>query len=426
VKPARSARAGGISGRRPAAWVGGAVLSALALTTSAFPSPRTPAKSTPPTPLPGSEARGRPEARLIEIYRLIGTGQARSALAKAETLTRDVPNFQLAQLVYGDLLLARQGLLPTLGAAPPALAASSPDQLAQLRREASLRLAALTERPPAQRLPKQFLELPSTTRHAIAVDASRSRLYLFENADGSGLKLVADHYVSLGRSGVGKQIEGDQRTPLGVYFITSRLGGPQLKPFYGPGALTLNYPNEYDRRRGKTGSGIWLHGVPPENFARTPLTTDGCVVLANEDLMRLLREVEPRRTPVVITQQLEWATPHEVQREREAAQALVEKWRRARSSGDTKSVLALYSLQFTSGRAGLAEWAQMLDKERAFTRGRESHLKDVSILSWRDQSEVLVVTFGEVLEGQRTGGVRRQYWGKEGGQWKIFYEGVIG
>ena len=53
-------------------------------------------------------------------------------------------------------------------------------------------------------------------------------------------------------------------------------------------------------------------------------------------------------------------------------------------------------------------------------------LKEVSILSWRDQSEVLVVTFGEVPKGLRTGPVKRQYWGKEGGQWKIFFEGVIG
>jgi hypothetical protein len=53
-------------------------------------------------------------------------------------------------------------------------------------------------------------------------------------------------------------------------------------------------------------------------------------------------------------------------------------------------------------------------------------LKDVAILGWKDKSDILVVTFGEVSDGQRTGAVKRQYWGKEGGLWKIFYEGVIG
>jgi murein L,D-transpeptidase YafK len=406
-------------------------LAALAVASLSLASARKPADRPAPqapaeAPALASKASTGAEARLIEIYRLIGSGQARTALARAEALTREVPNFQLAQLVYADLLLARHAPLPALGAAPSAMAASSGDQLTQLRREAALRLAALSERPPADRLPRQFLDVPANTRHAIAVDASRSRLYLFENRSGEGLQLVADHYVSLGRQGVGKNIEGDQRTPLGVYFISSRLEGSQLKPFYGPGALTLNYPNEYDRRRGKTGSGIWLHGVPPENFARTPLTTDGCVVLANDDLVSLLRTVAPRRTPVVIAPKLEWVTPHELATERDVARILVERWRNARSMGDTRKLMSLYSSRFSSGNADLSAWAQTLEKERQAARGREAELKDLSILSWRDQSELLIVTFGEVLQGQRTGNVRRQYWGKEGGQWKIFYEGVIG
>ena len=45
---------------------------------------------------------------------------------------------------------------------------------------------------------------------------------------------------------------------------------------------------------------------------------------------------------------------------------------------------------------------------------------DLSILGWKDKSDLLVVTFGEVADGQRTGSVKRQYWGKEGGLWKIF------
>lgn len=97
--------------------------------------------------------------------------------------------------------------------------------------------------------------------------------------------------------------------PLGVYFITSRLDPGQLQDFYGAGALPLNYPNEYDRHQGKTGHGIWLHGVPQQNFARSPQSTDGCVVLANDDMQRLLHDVAPRSTPVLITQAIQWVTP---------------------------------------------------------------------------------------------------------------------
>ena len=380
----------------------------------------------PPESAPELSAVGlAAEARLIDIYRLIGNGQARQALQHAEALVRDVPNFQLAQLVYADLLLAQTRAIPSMGQAPGDIAAKAPQRLEQLRLEAEKRLSALRERPPAGTLPSQFITLPPTTRHAIAVDASRSRLYLFENGP-KGLQLVADHYASIGKLGSDKRIEGDQRTPLGVYFITSRLEGRQLTDFYGVGALTLNYPNEYDRRLGRTGSGIWLHGVPAENYARSPQSTDGCVVLANPELQSIIERVQPRNTPVVIARSLQWVSPSVKEPERRSLSNLLEGWRTARASGDINRLMAFYSSQFSNGGKDLGQWRQMIERDIQQVRGRDLQLKDVSILGWRDQSDVLVITFGEVAEGQRTGAVKRQYWGKEGGLWKIFYEGVIG
>lgn len=375
---------------------------------------------------PNNLAKAPPaESRLLDIYRLVGQGRSREALDQASALVADVPNFQLAQLVYGDLLLAQTRALPAMGQAPNELARKAPQRLEQLRQEAERRLAALRERPPAGALPSQFISLPATTRHAIAVDASRSRLYLFENGP-KGLQLVADHYASIGKLGSDKRIEGDQRTPLGVYFITSRLDGKQLTDFYGVGALTLNYPNEYDRRLGRTGSGIWLHGVPAENYARSPLSTDGCVVLANPELQSIIERVQPRNTPVVIAQSLQWVSPSVKEPERRSLNNLLEGWRTARSSGDINRLMSFYSDQFSNGGKDIGQWRQVIERDLQLVRGRDLQLKDVSILGWRDQGDVLVITFGEVAEGQRTGAIKRQYWGKEGGLWKIFYEGVIG
>jgi murein L,D-transpeptidase YafK len=364
------------------------------------------------------------EARLLEVYRLIGKGQSRLALTQAQSLARDVPNFQLAQLVYGDLLLAQTRALPTMGNAPGELAERAPARLDQLREEAGRRLAALRERPPSGTVPAQFIELPPTTRHAIAVDASRSRLYLFENGP-NGLQLVADHYVSIGRLGFEKNVEGDQRTPLGVYFVTSRLDARQLTDFYGVGALSLNYPNEYDRRQGRTGRGIWLHGVPSDSYARSPHSTDGCVALANPELRDIIERVEPRSTPVVIAKNLQWVPPAVKEPERRSLHNLIEGWRTARVSGDVNRLMAFYSNQFSNGNKDLAQWRQLIEKDLSQARTRPVQLKDVSILGWRDKSDILVVTFGEIAEGQRAGAVKRQYWGKEDGLWKIFYEGVI-
>lgn len=413
-------------GRR-AALAGGAAAAATALPlASASNRGQVSRASLPPVPTPpASQAGLAAEARLLDIYRLIGRGQGRQALEHAESLVHDVPNFQLAQLVYGDLLLAQTRALPTMGQAPSDIASKAPQRLDQLRLEAEKRLAALRERPPAGTIPSQFITLPPTTRHAIAVDASRSRLYLFENGP-KGLHLVADHYASIGKLGSDKRIEGDQRTPLGVYFITSRLESRQLTDFYGVGALTLNYPNEYDRRLGRTGSGIWLHGVPADSYARSPQSTDGCVVLANPELQSIIDRVQLRNTPVVIARSLQWVPPATKEPERRSLGNLLEGWRTARASGDINRLMAFYSAQFSNGGRDLSQWRQMIERDIQQVRGRELHLKDVSILGWRDQGDVLVVTFGEVAEGQRTGAVKRQYWGKEGGLWKIFYEGVIG
>lgn len=365
------------------------------------------------------------EGRLLEVYRLVGAGQAPQALEKARLLTQDVPNFQLAQLVYGDLLLARTNPLQHMGSAPNELTSKAPERLEQLRVEANRRLMALQERPPVGAIPTQFVDLPATTKHAIAVDASRSRLYLFENGP-HGLQLVADHYASIGKFGPDKSAQGDQRTPIGVYYITSRLDASQLTDFYGVGALPLNYPNEYDRRMGRTGSGIWLHGVPSDSYARSPQSTDGCVALANPELKAIMERVQPRTTPVIIARSLDWVEPQALEAPRRDLHNLLEGWRVARASGDVNRLMSFYSPQFASGNRDHDQWRQLMEREAGSQKGRQLQLKDMSILSWRDRSDVLVVTFGELNLGERTGAVKRQYWGKEGGLWKIFYEGVIG
>ncbi len=374
---------------------------------------------------PAPHRDGEAEARLIEVYRLVGSGQARQALAQAQALVTDHPNFQLAQLVYGDLLAAQARPLRALGDVPEAAGAAGAQLLAELREESQLRIRALKERPPAGTIPSQFLQLAPRSRHAIAVDTSRARLYLFENT-ATGLKLLADYYISVGRQGTDKVAEGDLRTPLGVYYVTSNLDPKTLKDFYGAGALPINYPNPYDARRGKTGSGIWLHGTPPQQFSRAPKATDGCVVLANQDLERILRTVEVRTTPVVIAPSLQWVAPQSLQGEAQPfAQALAQ-WQAARSSGDLNRVLAFYRPDFSGNGKPLPEWVPQLRSELDRTRGRELQLKDLSFLRWTDSADTMVVTFGEVPQGQRIGPVKRQYWMRTGSQWKIFFEGVIG
>ncbi len=372
---------------------------------------------------------GAAEARLIEIYQRIGRAEHRQALAMAEGLVRDHPNFQLAQLVLGDLLSLQSRPVRRLGDVPDTKAEAALEQLEALRDESRRRIRALTERPPEGSVPTQFLALSSQSRHAIAIDASRSRLYLFENQgrpDTTGaprLRLLGDFYISVGLSGIEKEVEGDKRTPLGVYYITSNLNPRNLPDLYGVGALPINYPNPLDLQRGKTGSGIWLHGTPREQFVRAPLASDGCVVLSNPDLERLLRTVQIRTTPVVIAPELQWVDADAIDRQRQQFEATLEDWRQARSQADTDRLRDFYSPRFRAQGRDLQAWWDRNAGELRSRGARPIELKELSILNWQDSDNTMVVTFGEVPQGSSRGVTRRQYWILENDRWKIFFEG---
>ena len=54
------------------------------------------ASTTPPVaPAPAELRDGQAEARLMAVYKLVAEGRGREALAQAESLARDYPNFQL-------------------------------------------------------------------------------------------------------------------------------------------------------------------------------------------------------------------------------------------------------------------------------------------------------------------------------------------
>ena len=365
------------------------------------------------------------EKRLLGIYELIGSGRYREALQKAEQLVKDVPHFQLAQLVYGDLLASRIHVVKTLGDVTPEAAASAGLTLGDLRQESQRRLEALRERPPANTIPSQFLKIAMRSKHVIAVDASRSRLYLFENTP-SGPRLLRDYYVSVGKAGVSKAIEGDQRTPLGVYYVTGLLNRKTLGDFYGSGALPINYPNMLDLRRSKSGRGIWLHGTPSSQFARAPQATDGCLVISNPDLHHLSSTVEVQTTPIVVAPKLTWVSPASLEPVKGNFETVLQEWRTAKSRGDWAQVQGFYASDFNSYGRNLSQWLPELKAETAKARSRQLQIKDLTMLSWVDTEEVMVVTFSELGRGAASGPLKRQYWVKIDKKWKIFFEGVIG
>src|SRR5918992_2563398 len=160
-----------------------------------------------------------PEDQLSRVFEAIEANRLDDALERVDTLIRNHPNFRLAHLVRGDLLLARSRPLQTFGN----VAKTVPGQkLEGLREEALARLRAMRSRPGDDRLPRYVLQLHPEQKHALVVDSRRSRLYVFGNDKGVP-RLVADYYVTLGKNGMEKMREGDQKTPVGVYHVTANL-----------------------------------------------------------------------------------------------------------------------------------------------------------------------------------------------------------
>ncbi|MGH8725772.1 MAG: L,D-transpeptidase family protein, partial [Burkholderiales bacterium] len=216
-------------------------------------------------------AAATPEDRLSAVFQAIEANRLDEALLHVDALIRDHPNFRLAHLVRGDLLLARARPLETFGNVAKTVPGEKIDGL---REEALARLRAQRSRPAEDRMPRYVLQLHPEQKHALVVDSRRSRLYVFANAQGRP-RLIADFYVTLGKNGIEKTREGDQKTPVGVYHVTANLPRKKLTDFYGAGAFPINYPNEWDRRQGRDGYGIWLHGVPSDVYSRPPRASDG-------------------------------------------------------------------------------------------------------------------------------------------------------
>ena len=100
-------------------------------------------------------------------------------------------------------------------------------------------------------------------------------------------------------------------------------------------------------------------------------------------------------------------------------------WRSAKAAGDVQQILAFYTPDFNSNGKSLAQWTPTLLSELSETQGHAIQLKDVSYLRWVDTADTMVVTFGEVAEGIRTGWTKRQYWVRQDNRWKIFFEGIM-
>ncbi len=362
------------------------------------------------------------ENMLVKSLFEISQGKTKQALETIDQLISTTPNFKLAYLIRGDLLMAQSKPLEGFG---DVSAESSTDNLAGLRDEARARIEHFLTPQNANQFPNLLIQANDNQRYVIVVDALKSRLYLYKNNSGK-LSYVTDYYATIGKNGAGKGSAGDKRTPIGVYFASTQLKSA-LPDYYGDAAYPLNYPNELDQHTNKSGSGIWLHGTSQSTYSRPPRASDGCVVLSNPDLKALQPILQSGNTPVIIVNNLSLSDKDNAYAEQKnELTEVLDSWRKDWIAQDTSQYLSHYSKNFFSSGGNYQKWADYKTLVQASKPLVDVTVSNVSMFSYPSASQKLVVVEfdqdfkANALENKMR---KRQYWVFENNTWKIIYEG---
>ena len=374
------------------------------------------------------------EADFLKAVLYFKSGKLEFALNELDKLIKKVPDFQLAYLLKGDLLLSKfsdtnnLGQTTLLASIVSRLDNSKKIQLDFLREEAQLRVRALLKDKKTKKWPRQILALGESVKKALLIDKSANRLYVYSRKEsGQLVEEVNDYYITTGKLVGDKSIKGDLRTPEGVYFVTSWISPSKLPDKYGIGAFPVNYPNELDKRNGKTGYGIWLHGTDKGSYSRPPRDSEGCVVLTNIDLGALKSEIKPGVTPVVITNKVEWIDYATWQQERKDILQAVESWRIDWESMNVNKYLSHYGKDFWSSTHNLKSWSarkRVLAKNKTY---QQINLSNLSVLLYpkKKNEQIAVVRLQQDYKSNnfKSEMYKRLYLTKKDNDWKILYEG---
>ena len=265
------------------------------------------------------------ESTLLRVVETMHNGHLDPARILVESLLTEYPHSRTAKLLYADILATQGGRLPLGERTIHTRERAALDDL-QNQLQVRWRYQSSQSKPNDNLLPSRLLLPGRDTHYLIYVDLPESRLYVYRHQKGRLIHLH-NYYVTIGKNGIGKQIEGDRKTPVGVYRITSFIPDAELPPRYGPGALPIDYPNSIDRMTQRTGYGIWLHGTEPGYVNRGPYASDGCVTLSNHEFEHL-REITGNATdiPVILDHAPVWLTRKDLPKRRANAIAAVQQW----------------------------------------------------------------------------------------------------
>ena len=189
--------------------------------------------------------------------------------------------------------------------------------------------------PDSEKIPDSIISLSSG--YIIVVDKQFQKIYVFHK--NGNFSKVFEASCSTGKNPGSKQVAGDAKTPNGIFFVTKNLPNPGPPETYGSMAFPLDYPTISDKRAGRDGNNIWIHGTTKTLL---PKHSKGCVVLHDADLKRLGSFIYFNKTPVIIAESLKWVSQSYVPPSKNELENILTSWNKAFIENDIKKIDSLY------------------------------------------------------------------------------------
>lgn len=240
------------------------------------------------------------------------------------------------------------------------------------------------------------------------------------DSEGDQVQHLMSFRIAIGKEEGDKRIEGDNKTPEGIYFAERILDGARLPAKYGPKAIPINFPNPIDRAYGKTGHGIWLHGVEADTRVEAAKVTEGCVAFYNADIETLTRWLRPQQGIVIIGKNADVINNMDDVRD---IKNNTLQWAKSWAERSLNNYVGFYSPNFRFNGMNLAQYKSY--KDRVF-RGYKVMSVDMTKLRAFSHGNYGISIMNQDFRGDQTFaayGRKIMYWEKNSaGKWQISHE----
>jgi len=214
--------------------------------------------------------------------------------------------------------------------------------------------------------PSGIIKLPDN-ENAILVEKKNQTLFLYGSKSGE-LEIQYQIPCSTGEMSGVKHKAGDRKTPEGIYFLKDEYEDQYLSPIYGAKAFPLDYPNLMDKRAGRDGSAIWIHGT---NKVLKPMDSKGCIALENSNILKLAESINLDSTPVILVEELGKTDKETLVKQEQEISRMVDQWLQSVEKGSYHDYLSFYADEYLPEIGWWMKWMEIRSPGSGFKIERD-------------------------------------------------------